>query len=198
MRSLSRIMIFLTVSLFSFGIEGSLAQSAGATELESQLTSEELSASSLKAFEARVPQKLRDFADRIGILSDPEQDSLLRERAKKQAIDLFLDEEREFESFPSIGSGESPYPVVDLVEDLGSGRTDRVLVEVEQVDTEPFRKEGERYEAEFKVSLLVRAGKKEEETGSFRGQAVLKKVPKRFGSEEKEVWELFLGSLEEE
>ncbi len=162
------------------------------------MTAERLSEENLEAFEVRAEQKLQDFAEYVGILSDPEKGSALRKRAREQLLELFVDPTTRISSFPGPEGETRSYSVERLTKELEEASSAKLRISLEEVKSSPFqRTEEERYEGKLEFRMIREYQGKEGGTqeGEYEVRTLMKRVPKRFGDEEELVWELFLGQM---
>lgn len=172
--------------------------------LKKELTSEEPSKASLKAFESRAEQKLKDLGEYLEIASDSSYSKAFRKRAAEQAIQLFDHGEEKLEGFPLNETERSDTTVQGFFQILVSKSSPLIETRFRSIGTSPLEEEKEkkaRYRGELRFELICEFRKHPEEEAfaqrrvEMEGTSILKKVAKRFGDEEEEVWEVFLGSL---
>jgi hypothetical protein len=159
-------------------------------ELEAQFTADYLSADRLDALEVRAQQKLLDFADYVTLVSNPSIDSTFRQQAQEQARQLFIhpqtlivweEEKLTLDSF------------LDRVEQ-GEGSQQYIIRNIEV--TQPLRQESAQQYAGLLTFSQPANADMPEVTYQRVAEIWVKKVDKQFGDEQKQVWEVFLGTIE--
>ncbi|MEM9672880.1 MAG: hypothetical protein ACFB15_09975 [Cyclobacteriaceae bacterium] len=167
-------------------------------ELEAQFTSDHLSADRLDALEVRAQQKLLDFADYVTLIGNPAIDSTFRQQAQEQARQLFMHPQT------LIAFEEEKLTLDSLLNKLERAGSQRYIIQNIKV-TQPLRQESARRESAQQESTEQYSGtltfsqpanvEMPEVTYQRVAEIWVKKVDKQFGDEQKQVWEVFLGSI---
>ena len=191
----------MTLTLLLSGA-GSIELSAQSTNerVRTELTAEELSEANLRAFERRAVQKLRDLAARIRILSDPERDEALRERAREQVLKLFVRADVPISGFPSRNASADSNTAEGLLSALKKDPEGPVRLRIEGADCAPFQRTEEgiyRSRVSFRMVRTFPDQKQNRREAELEAELLLKKVEKRFGTESQQVWECLLGRVGE-
>lgn len=170
--------------------------------LGNQFTRQTLTLSERQAFEMRAVQKLRDLADYMGLAGSASYDGQLRKKAVVMAVDLFLDDDQVFAMFLPDCRSPGMGPVGEYMRLLSSSKQYETLVaQVGEISLVAPGRETEtgNYEGKLKFVLDVdfRKGDISKCQRTFKGEIdfVLLRVKKKFGNNEKLVWETKLGSV---
>lgn len=164
-------------------------------ELEAQFTADYLSPDRLDALEVRAQQKLLDFADYVTLIGNPAIDSTFRQQAQEQARQLFIHPQ-------TLITWEEEKLTLDsllIKVEQGAGSQQYIIQNIEI--TQPLRQEFARQESTQQYSgTLTFSQPANAEMPEVTYQRVaeiwVKKVDKQFGDEQKQVWEVFLGTIE--
>jgi hypothetical protein len=167
-----------------------------------KFSSEILPAASLRAFEENAKQKLIDFADYFNIIHDTSLDTSFRNQATKMIKDLFYNENIQLDlTFPGMPESKK----VTLEEVLnhsffqGHGKSGLIIDSVHVID--PFHLSESSWYAgklSFRQGFKTQSGKDSIVTnpGWKTVSIIAARHPKRFGNDTKEVWEVFLGQIQ--
>jgi len=158
-------------------------------ELEAQFTADHLSAEHQDALEVRAQQKLLDFADYITLISNPNIDSTFRQQANEQTRQLFIHPQT------MISLDEENIIIEEFLDKVRlSGKNQQYIVQNIEI-AQPLRQESaQQYSGELtfsQQSVVDGQGN----THQHQAEIWVKKVDKKFGKEEKKVWEVFLGNI---
>ena len=169
-------------------------------ELETQFTADYLSPDRLAALEVRAQQKLIDFADYVTLIGNPTIDSTFRQQAKEQAHQLFIHPQ-------TLVAWEEENLVLESFLHKMEQRSDNQLYIIQNIEVvqplkqdsarqEPIRRDSaQQYSGLLTFSQLL-ATEGQETAYPRKVEIWVKKVDKKFGNEQKKVWEGFLGSIE--
>jgi hypothetical protein len=161
--------------------------------IENQFVSDELSTVHLKAFEKRAIEKLRDFADYVDIISDQSYEEEFRKLAMSQAKGLFI-EHSEIKLMDGFNSRR-----IELFLDEVKERSINTKVLISDIAIETQLKEsiGSLFEGTltFGFSVLSTEHQEVNHLQKRKMEFFLMKTPKSFGTNQKMVWEIFLGDI---
>ena len=159
-------------------------------ELEAQFTSDHLTEDRLSALEQRAQQKLLDFADYVSLLSDSSLDSTFLTQAEEQARQLFMPPEAR------IVLAEEDFLISDFFREIQQSKDAfPYVVQNIRVTKSLQPSSSEQYAGKISFSQPVTVNGREI-TYEREAEIRVKKVDKQFGSEQKKVWEVFLGTIE--
>jgi hypothetical protein len=154
---------------------------------------------SLEAFEVRGRQKLQDMADYISILSDTGTEPAFREQARQMLLENFTNPSAAFclSSVPWIKSKH--FSIEQFADSLFAGRFPKLLPVIENIRLQqPLQPvNSSEYKGSLDFSLKWVQEKPTIPTQEMEVIIVLRKNHKKFGEEEKEVWEVLLGEMNE-
>jgi hypothetical protein len=163
------------------------AEPAPAAALASTFTAKSVNEPQVSAFQQRGIQKLKDFYNYLTIISNPTYDKRLREDAKSQANQLFYGTDCKVDG--KIVSG-----FIDSCFNLNKAVDWKALdVSILQSMTAATNADGTVIyygEVTFKESVDAML------SGFKKAQIVLSKGEKQFGEKKKEVWSVFICSIE--
>ena len=159
--------------------------------LESQFTTDQMTEEKLEAFEVRAQQKLQDFADYLNILADTSIDSIFREQAIRQTLNLFASDS------VTVTMDDQKKSIRTFLEDIrqqegGKGKFDVAEIEV----TTPLASTTPRQFSGVLSFQQTWSGEEAPVAATRQMHILVKKVEKSFGEEKKQVWEVFLGDME--
>lgn len=159
-------------------------------ELEAQFTADHLSSDRLAALEVRAQQKLLDFADYVTLIGNPNIDSAFRQQAREQASQLFVHPQT------FIVLEEEKLLLDSFFAEIGR-RKENQQYAIQNIEiTQPLRRESAlQYSGSLTFSQPATADMPEV-THQRIAEIWVKKVDKQFGDEKKQVWEVFLGTIE--
>jgi hypothetical protein len=160
--------------------------------IESQFTAEEPSPTHLRAFERRAMEKLKDFGDFLDIISESTYDQEFRQQAQSQARSMFIEHskirlnrvgDQRIDLFLG-GLRENPMKKNMLISDISIERPLKETI-------------GSLYEGilGFSLSMVTDGDKSTENPRKMKADFFLMKTSKMFGTNEKVVWEIFLGDI---
>lgn len=159
-----------------------------------------LSDSSLRAFEVRAAQKLRDVADLIQIMSDTSIEQSFREQAKQMMISTFLKGANTI-TFKSDDNRTEKLTITQLTDSLLANTDPKLEVEVTGIESQQNlqRKKAYTYEGSLSFNQSIyqrRNGSLKLTKHNMKISIVVKRIVKKFGTSSKEVWEVLLGNVE--
>jgi hypothetical protein len=160
--------------------------------LEQQFEAPKVSSEQLFLFEKKGIQYLKDFMNVVEMLSADELDSKFRGRLKMAAEQYFS---APTDSLFLLGGKKiNPISISDFLEKLEKGNSSFQEIKLSNFEstTPVFLEKKYTWQASFLLSQKESVAKKM--TAVF----ILKKEKKKFGSIEKEVWEVFLRKMREE
>ncbi|MEO1049945.1 MAG: hypothetical protein AAFX87_04950 [Bacteroidota bacterium] len=168
---------------------------------DADFLSQSLAVSEVFVFSERAKEKLEDFANYLALLSDPNYDSTFKNYVSQQAADMF-------------DGSQKNMILLDLSEDVKSGQHKAFIssvynseqLRVTETEVSEFEVTQQLIEAgdqlyQGVISYKLRlAGTHQNEpfnqTYHLDTQIILRKVPKDFGGDVENVWEVFLGNIE--
>jgi hypothetical protein len=166
---------------------------------EESLEAEELSREQLEAFTQRAQQKLRDLVDYIAIISDSSYEKEFRDAARRQAMKLFGDTASA--DVHDAGSALLFQWYYDRVQEDRNEM--HAMVEAGNINTAsfPVRQNLHLYTGTITFRHKrkgVKDKKQPVDNSYYTAQIIIKKIPKKFGNEVRDVWEVKLGEIKEE
>lgn len=150
-------------------------------------TSNSLNQPQVGTFQQRSIQKLKDFYNYLTIISNPKFDKRLRENVKIQAKQLFYGVDCKI-------NGKPAYDFIDSCCNLQQG------VEWKAVDVSVREKmapgSSDSITGVYRGELSFKESVNSKLSGVKKAEIVLSKSVKQFGETKKEVWEVFICSIE--
>lgn len=166
-------------------------------------TSDSLSDHFLRAYEITATEKVIDFADYMKIISDTTFDLRFRQYAAELVRNMFISDEIDLSGW----SKSYPEPGLDILEHLLSySLSEGVLFWLKPVDfniIKPFTSTNDSTftgNLSFNYKSLYYAGQdtSEIESGKLVIDIFLMKETRSFGNEQFRVWEVYLGTMNED
>lgn len=169
-------------------------------ELEAQFTADYLSPDRLAVLEVRAQQKLLDFTDYLNIIADPAIDNTFRQQAEEQLTQLFIHPQT------LVTWKEETLTLENCLNSIEQ-RSDNEQYIIQNIELiQPLRQNAARQDTARQESTRQYSGvlafsqlsatEYQEATYQRKVEIWAKKVDKQFGSEQKQVWEIFLGTIE--
>ena len=161
-------------------------------EVDQQFTAERLARGNLIAFESRAKEKLADFFNYMGLISDPKYDVTFKSHASNLAEELFIDFETKIPT-----EGQEYLTVQEFIKnhfDAIYGQREFKInsIEVSQQLQPIENKEHYRGVLSFDVSVIAPLNITPTTYKGEIGFSALK-VDKSFGKDTRRVWEVLLG-----
>lgn len=169
--------------------------------LRESFGSDQLSATSIEAFEVVAKQKLPDFADYLRILGDTTLSPSFKEKAKEMVRNLFLSENVRFHIVKSVKAKEEELTLKQL---LSGADGQIVLSNILIFDSVKVRQHFQKTDDTTYTGLLnftlrcTGASPSGKEIICISGKSIdifIMKRKKIFGSDTLDVWEVCLGDL---
>ncbi len=159
------------------------------TAWETQMSANSVGAAQMQSFHQRAGQKLRDFADLLTLIADPTMDEALRQESKAAAMALFSDKSA------SIHWHSKQFTLESFLVQIGKSAsgTQFGITEFKGYPPGSCAQRNCNWDTVFYWVEKTQDGKPQQYPASMT--VVLKKVKKRFGGQEKESWEVFLGEV---
>ncbi|MEX0967601.1 MAG: hypothetical protein WD077_10200 [Bacteroidia bacterium] len=163
--------------------------------LYSNFTTTTLSEAELKVFNTRAQQKIQDVLNYIALINNPEIGRQIREHAIWQCGNLFRDK-------AMIRSGNDSVDVAQFLKSYlnGEKRWDslKVMAVNIQQPLQPGMDNG--YEGRMRLTFTEKSSQKKLKSASTENEIwevkfYLLKVPKKFGDETFELWEIIFGYI---
>jgi len=158
------------------------------------LQADTLTVEELELFEERAAQKIHDYFEYIAIISDPTMDKSFRQQAIRMARTLQPDGLIVMDTISKLTGDQSDRLELrskKFLNKLGKDRFGKLIFSVENLLSQPFQRHDEGgYLTEIIIDLVN--GK---DTISVAVHCQVQKTTKQFGSEERQVWEVSLGSI---
>lgn len=167
--------------------QDSIAVEQGA---ELGLEAENLDREQLEVFTQRAKQKLKDLADYIAIISDSTYEKEFRYKAREQALELFGDTATVKQDTKLVPPGNAELYLSALVDEYPGRRLTLQFTGVKLAEF-PERVKEDLYLGRLSFNSSVNS------SAAKRGEVpvIIKKVPKKFGNETHQVWEVMLGEI---
>lgn len=158
-------------------------------ELEAQFTTDYVSEDLLDALEVRAQQKLLDFADYVTLIGNSTIDSTFRQQAQEQAHHLFIHPET------TVRLEKEALSLKDFFSAIQQGE-ESLNYTVKNVEVaQPLQQESDQKYTGSLTFFQPATIELSEVTYQRVVKIWVKKVDKQFGSEQKQVWEVFLGNI---
>jgi hypothetical protein len=169
--------------------------------LEEAFESDSLSREQLHAFQQRGQQKLDDFIDYTGIISNKTFNKEMRLAAQQQMMKLFIDTIVNIEAGISEAQ-EKRRPLFEFAEEVYNSKYDSVKIKVLYVKVkEPEQKEKGLYQGSVTADVSIKrflGGKDVFSTmATFKAETVIQQVQKQFGADSSRVWTVMLGEIKQ-
>lgn len=168
--------------------------------IEKGMEAEQPDLQSLLAFEEKAMQKLMDYGEYLSLMMDKGIDSTLRENVREQIKHLFLNEQVKID-FIWSKSNIHYDSLVKLNISIFESDLDQLTISVEdiQVSQHLARKTPQNYQGMISFNQIIHFqynnGIRESEQQRKVLDFYLKKVEKKFGSDTKFIWQVFLGDI---
>lgn len=158
-------------------------------QIDRQFTANTLSAERLHGFEARGQDKIQEFGEYVGLISDPNTPAEWRKHAAEMALGCFLDPKTELQGLDNKKK-QSLSQFLGYLQQKNSPQS----WSIEGIQTEkPLQGEGAGYRGRLTFRLTQKKGG---QSKHFSAEIWLVKLEKAFGKQKQEVWELRLGKIE--
>ncbi|WP_020527617.1 hypothetical protein [Flexithrix dorotheae] len=160
------------------------------SELESEFNSDRISNNQIMGFKVKGEQKVKDFTDYIEIMSNPDYPELFIRKAKEEAKHLF-----KIDSKYISNQNNFEVSMEEFIDVQTSINLDAADIELEWLS------ESQALSSEGKLGIIQAVIKTEEldspdQIFTFNFNIYVLKIPKKFGEQISEVWEVKLGNLE--
>lgn len=170
-------------------------------ELEKAFEADTLTEDQLRLFQQRAQQKLADFIDYVGIISNKKYDVELRLAAMEQIEQLFIDSSVQIE----VGLTEAEQkarPLNAFIEEVYGSKYDSVSIKALSVKTGlPELKKQMTYRGTITADASIERYKDGEAIfntlGTYKAETIIRKVQKQFGSDSSTVWTVTLGEIKQ-
>jgi hypothetical protein len=187
-----KIMLLLFIPFIGFGqnadkMAKAADYAAPAAVMENTFTARSVNAPQMSTFQKRGIQKLKDFYNYLTIISNPTYDKRLREDAKNQAKQLFYGPDCEVNGKVAMDFIDSCYNISKGIEWKA---LDVVILENMEAKTDITDSVEYHGELSFKESANSILSK------TKKAQIIVSKSGKQFGNTKKEVWSVFICSIE--
>lgn len=162
-----------------------------------QFSSTQLNGLQMKGFHERAQQKVRDFAELVGLLSDQQLEKEIRQAAFEAALKMFAQPEAVVHWYDFEKKAVVQLPIKQLLKRLqeGSQKVEAAVAGFEGVPPPGCQAPGCTWSLRFR--LTEKDGAQHAVTMDAVLEIVLKQTTKTFGTQKKEVWEVFLGESKE-
>lgn len=148
------------------------------------LEAEELNKEQLDVFVERAEQKLKDLGDYVAIITDKKYNEEFRKEAKRQALELFGDTAANIQL-------EGGYPYIDSL----YRSSEKIQLRFSDISVIEFPKQVNDKLYLGKLGFSMTVNNMLQADRPDHSLIIIKKVPKQFGSETREVWEVRLGMI---
>jgi hypothetical protein len=160
---------------------------APAAAMAETFTAQSVNEPQMGTFQQRGIQKLKDFYNYLTIISNPTYDKRLREDAKNQAKQLFYGSGCKVNGKPASGFIDSCFNLTKTVE----WKVVNVAV-LQSMAANGAESDTATYHGELTFNESVDAVL----SGFKKAEIVLSKSEKQFGEKKREVWSVFICSIE--
>lgn len=174
---------------------------AQASIIETGMQSDTPELQSLLAFEEKAKQKLTDFSEYISIIMDNGIDSTLREKVAEQIQQLFINDQVNIEFSRESKSANQFYSLTELINHVSGSDFNQISFSAESIYISqhlmPMDPQNYQGKINFKQGIYskLNRGNQESEQQFQMVDFYLKKIEKKFGSDSKFVWQVFLGDI---
>jgi hypothetical protein len=158
-----------------------------------------LSAASLKAFETRASQKLKDVYDYTQMMLDPSIEKSFKMEAKQMMLALFESSENKIEITLQKNGGPQAIPIKDFTENAIGKTSANFHFKIQNITTSLEITRNKTYKGLISYThTLYRIENSQPviiQQGPMTSEYHIKKIKKKFGASEKEIWEVLLGDI---
>jgi hypothetical protein len=196
------ILILFPVSGWSQSSEKPQKKRESDYAVESYLRSPQPDEDQLRGFELRATQKLEDFMDFVKIISNSDYPESLREHAREMAIKLFVSDSTRIAFLLPGTHRDTVIPVSGLLNLLLYEKDLRIDPALSSFRISEPLQEIPKGEYAGKIAYIQLSRFFNEDPGGsepirrlFEGDILLRKIPKNFGYETRDVWEVSLGNI---
>ncbi|MCP4438074.1 MAG: hypothetical protein GY810_03950 [Aureispira sp.] len=170
-------------------------------EVKRDFENTRLQQKNLDAFECRAKQKVKDFVDYVNLLANEEYGKELRTHAAGLTKALFVNERIVIKSHWFSGKKMKEHSLTAFIRALQDLDGTTLTVSVVDIKTAvPLTRTGEGYVGRLVAKQTLELKKNDKVQGvspykELEVGIVLKRIKKKFGKQEQEIWELFLGDV---
>jgi len=191
-----KLIFLLLIPICDFGQSAGMAEKSmsnysqnapAAAAMENTFTSQSVDQPQVGAFQKRGMQKLKDFYSYLSIISNPNYDKTLRENAKNQAKQLFYGMDCKVNGSPVSNFIDTCFYVYKGVE----WKAVDVSI-IQNMTTNANKSDTTAYYGE----LTFKESKNGVQSGPKKAEIVLSKSEKLFGDNRREVWSIYICSIE--
>lgn len=168
-----------------------LAQSAE-REPQAAFQVDQLSGSQLEGFRLKGAEKVTDFVELLERYQDKTLPLEIRKQCKQMIIDLFEKEDSQIYYFDHQKLKRTK--LTALLNNIQKLKRPLVVRQLEGSDAR-LQPLGDTYLLKTKLELLSTTKAKADLRKQVNLEVIIKKEIKRFGSEEIEIWQVFLGNM---
>lgn len=193
MRSLFPYIWLLLCGLIPSSIWAQSAHEPHFSSPSSEFYAKTLSFAQLNTFQKRAVQKIQDFGSGLHILSQSQFALPVRKNTQAAVLSQFDNEKTTIKSF-SLFAAPPQLSITQFLQRLMDSPISNAKIEVSDIQLiAPFSKQTKNtYIATFRFIL-----KSNQTPALIETRIILKQVQKNFGTQTREVWEVFLGDMEE-
>ena len=161
-----------------------------------------LSLASLKAFEVRASQKLKDVYDYAQIILDPSIEKSFKNQAKQMMLALFDNEGTTIEI--TLNENEKPQaiPIKNFINNLLNTNSPKPIFDIKDIKpSKEIRKYNKDNAYRGQLTFLQTIYRTDNskpviiQFGKMTASYFIIRVKKEFGASTKEVWEVLLGNI---
>ena len=163
--------------------------------LEQNFTQSELSVFELNAFKERGNQKLNDFVEHLNLLADIKLEQAIRESIVQSALQFFNNQESLIKTIVADKVTQSE-TIADYLNRLLKDKKNTTTFTVEQLPQNSSMQKDDNGDWFWDIQFQLLPTKATNGSAFFASVTIfLIKTEKKFGSQTKSIWQVFLGDI---
>jgi hypothetical protein len=170
--------------------------------IKNEFESEELTKTTLQAFEIKATEKLIDFSDFLNLYSDKEIDDTLKDQVRQMISELFISENVRMKISLSPEANKKGLKLSEFFMTEFTQDYDSINFRIDSINVlQPLRRKDELcYAGILGFSLTINGFSSSavnfKQTQALKVEMMVVKVEKSFGADTLNVWKVFLGNME--
>jgi hypothetical protein len=170
--------------------------------IKNEFESEELTKTTLQAFEIKATEKLIDFSDFLNLYSDNEIDDTLKDQVRQMISELFISENVRMKISLSPEANKKGLKLSEFFMTEFTQDYDSINFRIDSINVlQPLRRKDELcYAGILGFSLTINGFSSSavnfKQTQALKVEMMVVKVEKSFGADTLNVWKVFLGNME--
>jgi hypothetical protein len=170
--------------------------------IKNEFESEELTKTTLQAFEIKATEKLIDFSDFLNLYSDKEIDDTLKDQVRQMISELFISENVRMKISLSPEANKKGLKLSEFFMTEFTQDYDSINFRIDSINVlQPLRRKDELcYAGILGFSLTINGFSSSavnfKQTQALKVEMMVVKVEKSFGSDTLQIWKVFLGNMQ--